>query len=821
MLNIVLKHLIKKYSRKMRWVRKGELMSWVKKFSALKMSSPFFGNEETFDFFSTNDKRFALVYGGNGTGKSTISDAFDQVKKSVANNVQFLDRKSKVIELKSDDLNNLLVFNEKYINDKIRIKEDGLESIVLLGENVDIDNEIEILKAKDIDLSSKIDEIKKWIEQYESKKTGSHLTYMKKCNDSLKKRWASVEAKIKGNKVNQSVNDTIVQRITTEYIVDISSFEEINNLLNEGLGELAGSENILNVIHDRISKIDFKNDSDNFVQSIKGLFEKTNKINIRTDSEIEIPDYISNNAKLLTNANDFLSDISHETCELCLQKITKNWRNAIMPIINQVLNEESKTLIKELNDYKLEEYNFVKYGHLKNVDEILFNSISSAVSKYNDCVNEHNSYIEDKISKLNEILSYDYNTDFKSLIIEINGDIDKFNQKIENINKVFLSRSDKKKELTKLNGELAYIEIIDDYNGYKKMKAEWDGYNTNLTTLDSEKDKVNDEIRELNMKLKNFDLAMNDVNESLSWMFCSDNRMALIPGENNEYKLLINGEPVTPSKISTGERNALALCYFFADIVSEEKNKEKYINSKMIIIDDPISSFDFGNKIGVNIVIKYKLSKFFKNNPDTKCILFTHDTYAAYNLFEIFKKIETNSDKGKNFCKYFELNNKKLIPENMDEKYSKYSNNIITIFEFIRSKSVRTQSLNTIGNILRVTIEMFCSFNYCEGIEKVLENENILKLLGDKAEYYQSLIMRLVLNEQSHGKSEIKFAIDAEVFVAYSEDELVRTAKDIIKLIDILNPNHIEAHLGINNNNKNNKDKAENVSLLKELRASI
>jgi AAA15 family ATPase/GTPase len=152
------------------------------------MSSPFFGNEETFDFFSTNDKRFALVYGGNGTGKSTISDAFDQVKKSVANNVQFLDRKSKVIELKSDDLNNLLVFNEKYINDKIRIKEDGLESIVLLGENVDIDNEIEILKAKDIDLSSKIDEIKKWIEQYESKKTGSHLTYMKKCNDSLKKR---------------------------------------------------------------------------------------------------------------------------------------------------------------------------------------------------------------------------------------------------------------------------------------------------------------------------------------------------------------------------------------------------------------------------------------------------------------------------------------------------------------------------------------------------------------------------------------------------------------------------------------------------------
>jgi wobble nucleotide-excising tRNase len=170
-------------------------------------------------------------------------------------------------------------------------------------------------------------------------------------------------------------------------------------------------------------------------------------------------------------------------------------------------------------------------------------------------------------------------------------------------------------------------------------------------------------------------------------MFYSKERMVLVPGENNEYKLLINGENVIPSKVSTGERNALALCYFFVELLRDEKNDEKYKNSKLLIIDDPISSFDYGNKMGVVIVIKSKLSKFFKENPDTKCLLFTHDVYSAYNLFKIFEKYKTNFSDGKEFCKYFELINKELISEIIDDNYSKYSKNIISIFEFIRNKS--------------------------------------------------------------------------------------------------------------------------------------
>jgi wobble nucleotide-excising tRNase len=288
--------------------------------------------------------------------------------------------------------------------------------------------------------------------------------------------------------------------------------------------------------------------------------------------------------------------------------------------------------------------------------------------------------------------------------------------------------------------------------------------------------------------------------------------MVLVPGENNEYKLLINGESVTPSKVSTGERNALALCYFFVELLNNEKNEEKYNNPKLLIIDDPISSFDYGNKMGVIIVIKSKLFKFFDSNPDTKCLLFTHDVYSAYNLFNIFKTNKTEQGEIKKICKYFELINKDLVSEKIDDNYSKYSKNIISIFEFIGNKSERPKLLNTIGNTLRITVEMFCTFNYREGIEKTLENEEIVKSLNDKKDYYQSLIMRLVFNEQSHGRSDVQFVTDVDRSNVYSERELVRMAKDVMNLIDILNPNHIVAHL------KHSPTKKEDISLLDKMR---
>jgi wobble nucleotide-excising tRNase len=785
--------------------------NWIKRFSSLKITSDFFGKEKEFTFFKQDKQRLALIYGGNGSGKSTISNAFNHIKNNSSNDI-LLDENNNVIKLESEDLNSLLVFNEEYINNKIRFKENGVESIVLIGESAEIDKKIELLKIEEAEIDNKIEEVDKWLEQNGKKNNISHFALMNQCIDTLKKRWALVDKTIKGNKVNTQVNKNIVLDIITNYEADTDFAEETGESLVAGLEELAVSDSLSDIVEDRISEIIFPYDISNIVQLVNNLFEEANEVGKNVNPEINIPDHIIGDAGLLIKAKNYLSDTEHSTCELCLQKIYDDWRKVIVPIIDQYMNNKNLALIEELNYYKISSYDIAKFNHLRNIDGVLFNSISDLVLEYNNAVNAHNDLIDNKLSKLNKKLSYTRDQGLNSLVTKTNEYIEEFNKKIDDINDVVLSRTTKAKQLAKLNGELAYIEISSNYNWYKKAEAEWNKKSAYLKELVSDKDKINNDINQLHMRLANLNLAMDDINESLSWMFYSKERMVLVPGENNEYKLLINGENVIPSKVSTGERNALALCYFFVELLRDEKNDEKYKNSKLLIIDDPISSFDYGNKMGVVIVIKSKLSKFFKENPDTKCLLFTHDVYSAYNLFKIFEKYKTNFSDGKEFCKYFELINKELISEIIDDNNSKYSKNIISIFEFIRNKSERSKLLNTIGNTLRITIEMFCTFNYCEGIEKTLEKQEILDSLKDKKDYYQSLIMRLVFNEQSHGKTAVNFVTDVDRSNIYSESELVRMAMDVINFIDILNPIHIAAHL------KHSPTKDKDMLFLKKMR---
>ncbi|MTV59238.1 AAA family ATPase, partial [Streptococcus pneumoniae] len=78
--------------------------------------------------------------------------------------------------------------------------------------------------------------------------------------------------------------------------------------------------------------------------------------------------------------------------------------------------------------------------------------------------------------------------------------------------------------------------------------------------------------------------------------------------------LLSRGKSVVPSRVSVGERNALALCYFFTEIIQQRELADAYSHEYFIVIDDPISSFDMENKVGITSYLKYCLTRFFKGN---------------------------------------------------------------------------------------------------------------------------------------------------------------------------------------------------------------
>lgn len=88
------------------------------------------------------------------------------------------------------------------------------------------------------------------------------------------------------------------------------------------------------------------------------------------------------------------------------------------------------------------------------------------------------------------------------------------------------------------------------------------------------------------------------INKSLRYVFFSKDRLE-IKVENDKYVLYAHGQAVKPNNVSVGERNIIALCYFFTELIMNQEAKEGYSQKIILIIDDPISSFDFENKVGI------------------------------------------------------------------------------------------------------------------------------------------------------------------------------------------------------------------------------
>lgn len=97
-------------------------------------------------------------------------------------------------------------------------------------------------------------------------------------------------------------------------------------------------------------------------------------------------------------------------------------------------------------------------------------------------------------------------------------------------------------------------------------------------------------------QMNSVDIAVEEINESLGLIFFSKDRLQ-IKSDVNGYTLLSNGKSVSPNNVSTGERNIIALCYFFASILNGKDEKSAYNSNYLFVIDDPISSFDHEIKL--------------------------------------------------------------------------------------------------------------------------------------------------------------------------------------------------------------------------------
>lgn len=228
------------------------------------------------------------------------------------------------------------------------------------------------------------------------------------------------------------------------------------------------------------------------------------------------------------------------------------------------------------------------------------------------------------------------------------------------------------------------------------------------------------------------------------------------------------------------------------------KLHEEHLDTIVIVIDDPISSYDMENRIGILSFLKYELSTFLETNPDTKALIMTHDLMTFYDIHKIFEEI-MHKCKKKGYANppkfnRFELRNESLI----EFKYTnrqEYTELIRIIYDYGQGKADNQEIV--IGNIMRQTLEAFSTFEFKKGIDKISTDDDILSLLGraEYGAYFKNLMYRLVLHGGSHKEDQVKSMKDLNFFTLISDQEKKRTAKDILCFIYLLNRPHLLSHL--------------------------
>lgn len=277
----------------------------------------------------------------------------------------------------------------------------------------------------------------------------------------------------------------------------------------------------------------------------------------------------------------------------------------------------------------------------------------------------------------------------------------------------------------------------------------------------------------------------------------------MAPGvQEGKYRALIQDEEVTLSKLSTGERNVLALCYFFAYIMNGNRCgiiEEFLKRDQIIVLDDPISSFDGNNKYGMTVLLVYLFRIILSSESKAKLIIMTHDSSFAINISKAVKSIDAE------LLAEWELqhsDNHPLKPENFDD-FDMYRSVLKDIYNFV-TRGEDEGKIPTPNDIRRVW-EAFLCF---ELGETSIANMNILRTMKEccnlnskEEKFLDAFIPQVFLNIDSHSKEQIR---SGNYFLAPALEgsQYEYFVKQIICFIHMVSPYHIAWRIGGNNSDK-------------------
>lgn len=402
----------------------------ISEFSKIIISGNIFNNTEL-EFFLNNKKapRICNIYGKNGTGKSTIS-------KGIKSNYENIIVKFKNIqnnELLREDADKIYLYNEEFIDANVKTSESGMKTIIMLGEQKDLDDQIDLLndKRKILDKEQQRLNIEK--EKFENQNDVCSPKHLKATIEhTLKSKWASRDKDIKGNIRNSTVQyDSMIKSITNNKDEEKTK-EELQKEYKELLNIYTKTNNNATKINKSIDIID-KFTKNNV--GLKKLLEKKIEIAEFTEREKLILSKIENGEqKFYETVRTEFSKNDIQFCPYCFQDIT-TIKDDIVKSISKILNKDVEEHKQELEELK------AKYIVLEELDEDLNALDEKLVLEANNIIAKINEQINIYIiPKIDEKIDNIYNPikEISTNIVELENSLNEIIKKLkDDMNKIY------------------------------------------------------------------------------------------------------------------------------------------------------------------------------------------------------------------------------------------------------------------------------------------------------------------------------------------------------------------------------------------------
>ncbi|MBA5688697.1 AAA family ATPase [Rugamonas apoptosis] len=288
----------------------------------------------------------------------------------------------------------------------------------------------------------------------------------------------------------------------------------------------------------------------------------------------------------------------------------------------------------------------------------------------------------------------------KDVIAALNLVIDAVNKSIEVHNAKIESKdtalADIKDEFWKIC-RWEYNSAIETYNNHAEArKKERTEEQTKKTKFQSDKTKMRTDLAELQRKTVNIDEAVDTINSRL--VDLGIDSFKIIKSGENRYKVSRNGVVGEDFlSLSEGEKTVISFLYF-VELCKGKKSPTQIGDKKIVVIDDPISSLSHIYIFNIGELIK---AEFSNSDKFEHVIILTHSLYFFYELTEI--KEERRHERQK----LMRITKNSLGSKIVDMKYEEVQNDYQAYWNVIMDEG---QHPALIANCMRNVIEYFFSF---------------------------------------------------------------------------------------------------------------